>query len=303
MITHESYALAQVPTLREFLHNVDRKIIRADPASFWVAVSGFERFIRKDVWDQVFADAISMVTKDQSFNGGRDWGVQGFLLCETDGFHFSMRSSKRKEIGRNVVDHVVETSDTISSVMAAPSVMFAVAAHPVGFNVFSMSQSSDLDVFDPRQRIQFRGHRTYSAWTRIDIDAPRETLELDKESLADCCIIELAMKPVVAQRWEFDRNSGEPVGAVMLSRESVVLKSMLQEIARARYAPAIDHVADLIEHPDFNVRWTCMQTAFAIDANVGRRLLERLTSDTNTYVRSSALNVLRSMRGGTDHAG
>ncbi|UPG88752.1 hypothetical protein L2Y96_15230 [Luteibacter aegosomaticola] len=302
VINHMSYAVARVPELVNFLRTVDERLVKHNESSFWPAVEGFESIIQRDIWDQVFSRAAGKLVSDPLYNGGRDWGVQGFLLCESDAFHFSVRSTKRKELGRNVVDPVDERMTAISSTMAAPSVIFAVGPEKVGFHVFSMPSSADLDVFDPTARIESRGGREFLPWTRIDIDAPRETLELNSDSAEHCCIVELAMKPSRSQRWEFDRNTGAPLGAVMLSRESVVIKSMLGEIERFRYVPAISQVADLIDHPDFNVRWACMKCAFSLDSTVGRKLLDRLTTDSNPYVRNSALGIIKSMRGSANHA-
>lgn len=299
MINHESYAIAQVPCVLDFVRRVDEKLSVPSLANFWSSVEDFEKIIDRQVWDAVFASAVSRVADDPAFNGGRDWGVQGFLLAESDAFHFSVRSSKRPELGRNVIDSGVGDPPNIASVIPAPSVMFAIAPRDVCFNVFEFPASCDLDIFDPNARIRFLGKRAYRPWSRIDVDAPRESLELVKDSTKECCIIELAMKPVSAQRWEFDRNSGIPTAAVMLSRESVVLKTMLEEVGRFKYAPALGAAVDLIGHPDFNVRWASMRCAFAIDASIGRDLLERLALDVNPYVRSSAMNVLHSFsRGG-----
>lgn len=295
MIIHESYAIANVPIVRDFIRKVDERLARSDPTSFWPAVSGFERIIDMSVWDQVYACAVDRIATDPSYNGGKDWGVHGFLLAESESFHFSMRSSRRPEFGRNVVDRDMSQGTSIVSIAAAPSVMFVATRDPVEFNVYAMPSSANLDEFDPDVAIENRGTRQYEPWSRIDMDAPAETLEICRESAISCFIVELAMKPVYAQRWEFNRDTGVPIGAVMLSRESVVIKAMVEEIERFRYAKAIDQVADLINHPDFNVRWASMKCAFAIDENVGRSMLELLCLDKNRYVRVTASNLIDSI--------
>lgn len=302
MIKHVSYAIERFSSVIDYLKRVDHRLDRQRTESFHGAVEGFDDLICPDLWDRIYASAVTKTVDDPEFNGGLDWVVQGFVLCESDGFHFSMRCKRRSELGRHNTSSEAGGVLHVASLAASPSVLFVIGKRPVTFNVFRLPEQANLDVFDPSVTIELCGQRKFSPWVRIDIDAPRETLEVSAESEDGIALIELAMKPTASQRWEFDRLTGIPIGAVLLSRESVILRAMLEEVRRFKYMPAIGSVVDLIDHPDFNIRWESAKCAFCLDQEVGIGLIRRLVSDVNPHVSSLANKVVSSFDTEVSHA-
>lgn len=288
MISHMSHALAHLPAVRAFLEKVDSQIVLGNYASFWRAVEGFDRFADPSVWRTFYASVAEKLVLDPKYNGGRDWGVYGFTICESDKIHFSIRSTLGVSVGRNVVDARPSHVSSVASTMTAPSVLIVASDEPVTFNAFRVPAEVDLDIFDPSARIHVCAPVTVEPWKTVDVKAPHETLELVPGPGDEYCIIELAMRSSIAQRWEFDRYSGAPIGAVLISRDAAVLRSMLEEIARFRYVAALDDVLDLARHPDFNVRWAAVGCAWAIDPVVGEAAIRRAVDDIHPYIRGAA---------------
>ncbi|UPG87202.1 HEAT repeat domain-containing protein [Luteibacter aegosomatis] len=292
-----SYALANLPKLARFLRSLDEQIILSDYASFWGAVGEFDEFLRQDIWDVFFESAIGKMLEDASFKGGSDWDVHGFTVCDSDKFHFSVRSPKLPMVGRNVVDGPDSSARSIVSSMASPSVLSVVSDGPITFNRFRLPSNIDLDIFDPAIRLENLGSEDFEPWRRIDVHAPYETLEISTPHAGKCCIIELEMRASVSQRWEFDRETGEPVGAVLVSREAVIIRSMLEEISRFKYVEALGEVLGLLDHRDFNVRWMAVKCACALDRDSGVAALRRCLNDRHPYIRNASLSTLNAIGG------
>jgi hypothetical protein len=302
MISHMSHALSDLPAIRGFLEEVDSRVVLGDYASFWRAIDGFGLLVDRSVWRTFYASVVQKLVVDPKYNGGRDWGVYGFTICESDKIHFSIRSTLGASVGRNVIDARSDHATSVASTMTAPSALIVASDAPVTFNVFQVPAEVDLDVFDPSVRIHVCDPVMVDPWTRVDVRAPRETLELVTDPGDEYCIIELAMRSSIAQRWEFDRRSGAPIGPVLISRDTAVLRSMLEEIARFRYVAAMDDVLDLANHPDFNVRWAAVSCAWAIDPVVGEAAIRRAAGDVHPYIRRAASAALGNLRKGASNA-
>lgn len=302
MISHMSYALKDLPRVRSYLQKVDSQIVPGSYASFWRAVEGFEDLLNPDIWESFYVSVVGKMVDEPRFSGGRDWNVHGFVICESENLHFSIRTTVDASVGRNVVDTPSPMVDAVASTMTAPSVMTIASPAMATFNVFRLPDGADLDVFDPSQRIELCEPILVSPWTRVDVDAPRETLELAVSPGEAYCVIELAMRSTVTQRWEFERSTGRPLGAVLLSRDTVVLCSMLEEIERSGYLPALGHVIDLTAHADFNVRWKAVRCAYSLDQAEGRNALEKASMDKHPYIRAVASRALASLGRSTGSA-
>lgn len=168
-----------------------------------------------------------------------------------------------------------------------------VSKTPCTFEVFSVPRDTNPDVFDPSVRIVPSGTRRYAPWKRIDVDRPSESIELCQEHGIESCILELSMADTVSQRWEFDRRTGMPYGPVLVSADTIILMSMLEEIGRFRYADALGQVIDLASHHDFNVRWAAARCAGVLDPDVAHQLMRRFVNDPHPILRNMAAGVLR----------
>jgi len=296
VLAHITYAVSTIKEFVEFFEKADATIKSNDKDTFWRAAADIDAILKPDLWRQFYNNAIEKLQSDPLYNGGRDWQVYGFTLCEATNFSLTVRSTLQHNIGRNVVDGPTDDDLNIISTRAAPAVLSILSRQPREFVFYSIPPHVNLDVFDPDVPLQESRRQVIAPWQPIRIDGPHEFAEMTPDFQSDTCLLDFSMKPMISQRWEFDARSGFAAAAVLVSTETSTILSIIEEIKRAGYVSALPELLDLGNHPDFNIRWNALRCVAAFDTDAGHKMLVNLQDDPHPLIRNSVRQMLAGMQ-------
>lgn len=295
MQVHVSYAIEASPPLRRFIAQAEAGCRRAEPQAFWRMREAFDGILQPRLWQDVYLAAIEGAAARPTYDGGRDWHVSGLALYESDDWLLSLRNSNANDVGLPPAEAQAAQRNDLVSTRTAPAMLAVVSPHAETFSFYRLPADFDPDIHDPRYRIAHDRDEQVPAWQRVDVRADIETVELRPRAAARWSVLEFSLKPVCMQRWEFRKSSGMPVGTTLANTRSAALMAMLAELARARCVAALDEVASLLEHPDFNVRWAAARCLGKLDAGETRKALSRLCGDAHPAVASMASSALEAL--------
>ncbi|WP_082583076.1 HEAT repeat domain-containing protein [Frateuria sp. Soil773] len=301
MKNHFSYAFRDSEALSHFIKCATKHCDRRRPEEFWEMRNEFDGILRKEIWQDVYAKCIGHIAEHPACDGGMNWHVTGLSIYESDEFSLALRSSNNNQVGARADDGGAGPGTGLVSTHPAPAMLSLMYPSQKTFSFYRLPPGFDPDVYDPDHRITHHRDECIPSWRRIEVHSSREILEIAPGQEGRWNLLEFSLKPVSAQRWEFQKSNGTPSAAILTTNRSATLLSMLNEIARGNHREALSEVAGLLDHPDFNVRWSAARCIGKLDPGALRTALQKLSSDPHPWVSSMAASALETLLNGQPH--
>ena len=115
MHKHVSSAIAGNAELERFIERAEACCSRENPDLFWGMRKDFDQILCKSIWQDVYLRSIQRIIDPPTFDGGRDWHVNGLAIYESNEFSLSIRTSNNNEIGIPPTETKILHTDLISS--------------------------------------------------------------------------------------------------------------------------------------------------------------------------------------------
>lgn len=270
--------------------------------AFWSMRTAFDALLHRDLWERFYVEVVDGILTRPNFDGGREWHAGGLAIFDSDECFLSLRTSNQSQIGVRVSQPADSSDSGVIATRPAPAMLASFSDSPLPLVFYTLPLSVHLEVFDPSCRLGPATVSLAEPWTRIDVDAPRETMEVLSTHSDAWCLLEFSLKPLVAQRWDFNRKTLTPLGATLAHGDSAVLLTMLAELARARYKVAAPEVRRLLQHGDFNVRWSALRCLAKISPDSVAAALLQLRDDPHPFIAAMVGKLLVSEQSGTSLA-
>lgn len=263
-------------------------------AAFWAMRQAFDRLLHRALWERVYAGIVDGILSRPTFNGGREWHASGVALFESSECYLSLRTNNNSEIGLQFDLAVADGGTGVVATRPAPAMLASLSDTPLPLVFHALPAGTRLEVFDPECCLGPGRKELAHPWTRVDVHAPEEVVEVLSTHREPWCLLEFSLKPLSSQRWDFDRATLKPLGAALTHSESKLLLAMLSELARAGHSGATPEVMRLLQHEDFNVRWAALRCLGKISPNDVQTALHRLKNDPHPFIATMANNILAS---------
>ena len=283
-----SPAVRGIPALSGFIDEASGRCRRSDPSTFWSMQSSFDALLQPQVWQAFYLAVVESVLARPAFDGGREWHSSGLAVYDGQECSLSLRIRNDNDAD---LPEPAESERALVSTRPAPAMLASLSEQPLPLRFHPLPVDTDLDVYDPACRLAPHRDVVAQAWSRVDVHAPLEIVEVRALTHQPWCLLEFSLKPLVMQRWEFDASTGAPVGAALATTHSACLLAMLDEITRYRFADAWPEVSSLTDHADFNVRWAALRCLGKIHPPAAIEALGRLKSDRHPMVAAMAASL------------